>query len=116
MVLARSRSWPFKIRYRRTIALSVRREPELIRGKRHLTMMLKMIFASRVRDEWVSCFVVRLDASGSRYLDRARATNCYFMGVSGEGGQGLGRPRRSAKSMELKVILTPLTTESNDQP
>ena len=79
-------------------------------------MMLKMIFASRVRDEWVSCFVVLMDASGSRYLDRARATHCSFVGVSGEGGQGLGRPRRSAESMELKVILTPLTTDFKDQP
>ena len=79
-------------------------------------MMLKIIFASRVRDEWVSWFEVLVDASGRRYLDRARARHCSFVGFSGEGGQGLGRPRKSAKSMELKEILTPLTMNSKDQP
>jgi hypothetical protein len=46
------------------MALSVRREPELRRGRRHLTMMLKIIFASRVRDEWVSCFVKKVPGRG----------------------------------------------------
>ena len=98
------------------MSLSVRCEKKLRRGKRQRTMMLKMIFASRVRDEWVSCFEVLLDASGRRYLDRARIIQFSLEGFTSEGGQGLGRPRKSAKSMEWKEILTPLTTDSKDQP
>ena len=78
-------------------------------------MMLKIIFASRVRDEWVSCFEVLLDASGRRYLARARMMQFSFEGWISEGGTGVGKPRKSAKSLELRDILTPLTTDSKDQ-
>ena len=79
-------------------------------------MMLKIIFASRVRDEWVSCFEVLLDASGRRYLARARMMQFSFEGCMSAGGIGVGKPRKSAKSLELREILTPLTTDSKDQP